>query len=298
MKRLGAPLSFAGMLLCGSLLTMPAKPLPEQSTPSLKFEVATIKPAAAGPRGNFGAGVCHGVDTRNTTSIAPGRCGAPRTTLKHLILLAFPPDQLLVTAGNVVTGRSAAPVDIADRARIMSLDEWVTGGPGWTGSDLFELNAKAEDPSTATVAQLRQMLQILLKERFKLAFHMEPKEISGYFLVPAKDGLKLRPPADTTPAPPSDPAIKRFPMQRGNLTGLAIILTQQLHSPVVTTINTADEYDFSPLNGVDIAGTDINAPGGSIFSALQEQLGLKLEPHKIPVQIFVIDHAEKPSENN
>jgi uncharacterized protein (TIGR03435 family) len=267
-----------------------------QSAP-LSFEVATIKPAAPNPRGGGGGvGVCHGVDTRNQTSIPLGHCGAPRTTLKSLILLAYPPDQPLPTAGNVVTGRSAMPSDVADRARIMPNDEWVTDGPGWIGSDLFEIDAKADDPSTATVDQLRRMLQSLLKERFKLAFHMESKEIPGYFLIPAQGGLKLKAPANTPPANAGNPEVRRFPVQRGNLTSLALILTLQMKAPVVNTINTPDEYDFSSLNGTAITGAETDAVGGSIFTAMQN-LGLKLEPRKIPVQIFVVDRAEKPSAN-
>jgi uncharacterized protein (TIGR03435 family) len=177
----------------------------------------------------------------------------------------------------------------------MPIDQWVNGGPGWIGTDLFELDAKAEDPAVATVEQLRGMLQTLLRERFKLAFHMETRDISGYFLVPAQGGLKLKP---VTDAPSVRNAtngdIKVFPMQRGNLTSLALIISLQMKSPVLNTINTPDQYDFSSLNGVDIAGTEANPVGGSIFSALQEKLGLKLEPRKIPVQIFVVDHAEKP----
>jgi uncharacterized protein (TIGR03435 family) len=179
----------------------------------------------------------------------------------------------------------------------MPVDQWVSGGPSWIGTDLFELDAKAEDPAATTVTQLRQMLQSLLRERFKLAFHMETRAVSGYFLVPAQSGLKLKPATDALSAQNAPNAdIKRFPMQRGNLTSLALIISLQMKSPVVNTINTSEEYDYSSLNGVDIAGTETNPVGGSVFSALQK-LGLRLEPRKIPVQIFVIDHAEKPSSN-
>ena len=180
----------------------------------------------------------------------------------------------------------------------MPADQWVSGGPSWIGADLFELDAKAEDPSATPVSQLRQMLQSLLRERFKLAFHMETRDVSGYFLVPAQGGLKLKA-ATGAPAPQNAPNadIKRFPMQPVNLTSLALIISLQMKSPVVNTINTSDEYDYSSLNGVDIAGNEPNSVGGSIFSALQEKLGLRLEPRKIPIEIFVIDHAEKPSGN-
>src|SRR5262245_61666357 len=170
----------------------PSTAAAQASATPVSFEVATIKPAQPGPNGGGGGGVCHGIDTKNTTSIPLGRCGAPRTTLKSLIVLAYPPAQPVPTAGNIVTGRSAAPSDVADRGRIMPIDQWVSGGPNWIGTDFFELDAKAEDPSTTTVNQLRQMLQTLLRERFKLAFHMETKDIPGYFLVPAQGGPKLK----------------------------------------------------------------------------------------------------------
>ena len=89
-----------------------------------------------------------------------------------------------------------------------------------------------------------------------------------------------------------------FAMQKGELTGLAILLTQQMKSPVVNTINIPSVWDFSFLDGADMGVSATAEPGvtGSIFAAL-EKLGLKLEPHKIPVQVFVIDNAEKPSVN-
>src|SRR5262245_30280722 len=107
---------FIKFSLCTALIAVFVWPAtsaaPQASSTPLSFEVATIKPAQPGPNGGGGVGVCHGTDTKNTTSIPQGRCGAPRSTLKNLILLAYPPAQPLATAGNVVTGRSAAPSDV------------------------------------------------------------------------------------------------------------------------------------------------------------------------------------------
>ena len=88
-------------------------------------------------------------------------------------------------------------------------------------------------------------------------------------------------------------------MQTGSLIQLAIFLTGQLKFPVINTLNSGPPpiwYDFSPLNGVSLgdSATDPEGAVGSLFSAFQERAGLKLEPARIPVQIFVIDRAEKP----
>jgi uncharacterized protein (TIGR03435 family) len=90
-----------------------------------------------------------------------------------------------------------------------------------------------------------------------------------------------------------------FPMQQGTLTQLALILSQQLKVPVITKIDIPGRWDFSDLNGVDLGlspGTSDSAVG-SIFTAVREKLGLKLEPQKIPVQIFVVEQAERPTQN-
>jgi uncharacterized protein (TIGR03435 family) len=76
------------------------------------------------------------------------------------------------------------------------------------------------------------------------------------------------------------------------------MLTLQMKVPVVTKIDNAGKWDFTALDGADLgtgAPSSVDAPGGSIFSVMQEKLGLKLDPQKLPVQIFVVDHAGKPT---
>ena len=149
------------------------------------------------------------------------------------------------------------------------------------------------------------MLQALLKERFKLSFHMESKDITGYFLVPASGGPKLKQAPDTPPdrqelARKMAAGIKPFPVQSGELSGLVRVISNQLRSPVIDQTGISGRFDYSSLDGVDFGGgspSGSDTSTGSIFAVLPERLGLKLEPHKIPVQIFVIEHAEKPPQD-
>lgn len=178
----------------------------------------------------------------------------------------------------------------------------------------------------------QHMLQVLLADRFKLAVHHDSKELSIYALVVAKNGPKIKQakPGDTYPNGIKGPdGVGRggmMRMGRGQLTGqalplsaLARLLTGQLGRTVVDKTGLPGNYDFTLQwtpdesqgagleaakafsRGPDPGGqgtapsSDTSAP--SLFTALQEQLGLKLESQKGSVEIYVIDHAEKPSEN-
>jgi uncharacterized protein (TIGR03435 family) len=203
-----------------------------------------------------------------------GRCVLRHATLRSLIKQAYPLDILGVSV----------------------LQERVIGGPSWIDGSRFDLEAKAEDPSTATTDQLRKMLQTLLSDSFKLGFHRETRETSGYYMISAKSGFKLK--ESTAPLTPEDFAAARRrssgqPLFANNttLTNYAGLLSIYLKAPIVDKTGIPGKYNiflFSTETG--------DQTSGSIFSALQEQLGLKLEPQKISFDIYVIDHAEKPSE--
>ena len=154
----------------------------------------------------------------------------------------------------------------------------VSGGPGWIGTQKFDIEAKT--PAPVPESQLLPMLQTLLKDRFALTVHRESKELAIYKLVPAKGGAKLHP-SETGGAELSGSrgkiSAKGIPMQR-----LAETLARGVGRQVV------DQTGLS---------ANPDATGPSLFTALQEQLGLKLESSKGPVEVLVIDRAEKPSEN-
>jgi uncharacterized protein (TIGR03435 family) len=261
-----------------------------QSAPaSLTFEVASIKPSS-------------GDEHRIGIQFMPG--GGLRTSgtnLKTLITFAY---------------------DVRDFQ--------VSGGPGWINNDRFDIVAKSEhgssesstpedmgltDAQMKTAAeQLRLKLQALLADRFQLTLHHETKEQSVYALVIGKNGPKLQ-----------ESQVKQgerrrmVGMRRGELNAegvpldmLANSLSNQLGRPVINRTGLNGTYDIKlqwtpdPSQSSDKfsgppPGTDDPPPpdvaGPSIFNAVQEQLGLRLESQKGPVDLIVIDRAEKPTEN-
>ncbi len=173
-------------------------------------------------------------------------------------------------------------------------------GPGWLDSDRFDLAAKS--PDGVPDSDLMPMLQSLLKERFQLTVHRENKEMPVYDLVVAKDGLKISV-VDPSHMPPTPPRNGVASMIIGPMTmsQLANTLTPPAGRPVIDKTGLAERYfcavTFSPL----AAQTNSNATEAApldIFAAVQEQLGLKLEPAKAVREILVVDHAERiPREN-
>jgi bla regulator protein blaR1 len=200
----------------------------------------------------------------------------------------------------------------------------VSGGPGWVGSQRFDVTArpgaaaakgqedlaKMTDDRFKTVRdQSNERLRALLAERFQLMVHKETKEEPIYALVVSKDGSKLE--ENKEPG-----ARQGLSTGRGRLQGMAasmemltMILSNTMGRPVVDKTGLAGKYDFVLEWTPDLAdaraqgfGDGITspapAPGGpTIFTALQEQLGLRLESQKGPVENIVIDRADKPSEN-
>ena len=185
-------------------------------------------------------------------------------------------------------------------------DFYISGGPGWAGGDRFDIVARTE--TSATPAQIRVMMQTLLKERFQLALRHESRTVTVYDLVVNKGAPKL-----------TKSSLKlggiRF-LGRGNveglgveMTGLAGYLQTLLGDVVLDKTGLTANYDFKLTWVPDEAqagkpgaqglpatnGAEESGP--STFTALQEQLGLKLEPSKGPVETLVIERVEKPSEN-
>jgi uncharacterized protein (TIGR03435 family) len=211
----------------------------------------------------------------------------------------------------------------------------ISGGPGWIDSEGYDISAKAADGNTS-LDQLRPMLQTLLEDRFKLMVHREKKEMPVYALMFAKNGSKL-PEAkdggcvkfgpDSPPPPPPAPGqlppilcggFLRAPnlLQAGkvDMKQLVNVLSDVLGRPVIDKTGYTGTFDvkleFSPegtsFGGGPLGGGGLALIGGpppgddskpSIFTALQDQLGLKLESQKGPGEILIIDHAEKASEN-
>lgn len=185
----------------------------------------------------------------------------------------------------------------------------VAGGPAWMTADFYSILAKPEQgdgtdervktvaPGTPGWARLQERMRTLLEERFQLTIRRDKKEVPGYALVPAKGGVKLKPSEYVGPANTmrSQGAINA---RGGSMEMLATVLSNFLGRSVANRTGLSETYDYK----LEYAQTDPNAEpsdsnAASIFTALQEQLGLKLEAAKVSNDVIVITRLEKPSAN-
>jgi uncharacterized protein (TIGR03435 family) len=165
----------------------------------------------------------------------------------------------------------------------------------------FDLEARAAVNPLAP-EQAREMLKAMLAERFQLKLHHEMKEVPVYALVVANSAKKGSPKLSTQPiceAPakfdPDRPVVGiTYCKPTRSMAQLAVDLTSRLDRPVVDQTGLAGLYAFSVTWGLDNARLN---PNPDIFTAVQEQLGLKLEPQKAAFDVLVVDRAERPSEN-
>ncbi len=204
-------------------------------------------------------------------------------------------------------------------------DDLVSGGPGWVDSSPYDIEAKVAGPDVPAYKALSRdqrnlMLQALLTDRFKLAVHPETKEMPIYELVIAKGGPKLTEakPGSTYPNGIKGPdGVAHGGMMRmdgrGKFTGQALslsvlvdVLSRQLHRTVVDKTGLTGKYDFTleytpegaQLDGPSHDGAPPPDPNGpTVFTALEEQLGLHLNSTKGPIKTIVIDHIAAPTEN-
>jgi uncharacterized protein (TIGR03435 family) len=175
-------------------------------------------------------------------------------------------------------------------------DYQITGDAGWMESERYDILAKGE-PGPDSARLIRQRVQTLLADRFQLAFHRTTKELPTFDLTVAKKGPKLK----ETTATQMELVTNghHLTCQKVSMAQFAKVFLQgQLHRSVVDRTELKGEYDFTMDWAPDEAGAEAPAGDGpSFFTALQEQLGLRVEPGKGPVEILVIDRAERPSEN-
>ena len=161
------------------------------------------------------------------------------------------------------------------------------------GPERYEVSVKADDGVLLTSEQLQPRMQRLLQDRFQLAWHAEKKDFDGYALVVAKGGLKLSPAAGASEGGTIYPGGLR--LLNMPLSSFANTLRSTAGRPVVDKTGIEGNYDFT-LNYAREG--DADSPLPSFFTALQETLGLKLEPLKVSLELVVIDHLEKtPTEN-
>jgi uncharacterized protein (TIGR03435 family) len=276
--RIGITRNTVALRLTGLALAVAVASAPAQTNTSTvpQFAVASIKPNNANCCEEFGVG--------------NGKGGGKYVTLKALIGLAYQVQQFQIS-----------------------------GGPSWIASDRFDVEGKSEDPK-ADFAQLRLMLQSLLSDRFKLRIHRTTKQSPVYALVVAKGGPKINLSADQTspdvngPVPPgAGPNHGALRMGPGLLIGNAVPMSRfamvlsrsALDRLAIDKTNLVGRFDIELRWAPEWRGSP-NDPEGSpvvasdypsLFTAIQEQLGLKLESARGPVGLIVIDHVERPSEN-
>jgi len=244
----------------------PPKSMAADVDPS--FEVATIKPAPAGQQGL-------GINVNNT-----GQFSTRNTSLKDLLIFAYGvhPDQ-------------------------------IQGLPGWAAEDKYDIVGKPDHEGMGNDTQIRSMVKKLLTERFSLVIHREKKEISAYTLNIGKTGShKLTANESGVNLPgiggrgPGSIGVRNATMDQF----AGFLQARIVDRPVVNKTGLAGKYDFTLTWRPDQLGpTPPNAPPPpadlesrpDIYTAMQEQLGLRFQAERAPVEILVIDKASKPSEN-
>lgn len=278
MRMLRAAGTLRKPLFAAGLILYAAGRVSSQTTGAANFEVASIKPNLSGNQAML-------------FRASPGRLQAENQTLQHLLMLAY---------------------DVKDFQ--------ISGGPGWINSDHYDVEAKAE--GTATRDQMMPMLRTLLADRFKLALHRGMKELPIYELTVAKGGLKLRlsscvnaDPNNPKPLPAGQHFCGYMASGGGSLeaanasmadlakafsvlTGRTVVDKTGISGAFAVHLTFVPDDASSRANPAD-AGNPANLgdPGPSIFTAAREQLGLRLQAGKGPVEVLVIDHVEKPTSN-
>ena len=178
----------------------------------------------------------------------------------------------------------------------------IAGAPDWALHERYDIEGKNDTPGEPNLRQQQEMLQKLLADRFGLHFQREKRKLSVYAIQLAKGGPKLTPAAN--------PAAETDQNAEGHGTDITQIYTSAAIAdfamgmqffipdrPIVDQTGLTGRYDIRLRYTSDEAhATGPNAPPG-IFTAIQQQLGLKLQPLKAPIDVFVIDQVERPSEN-
>lgn len=184
-------------------------------------------------------------------------------------------------------------------------------GPDWVKSKAVRFDIVAKAPPDTPRDQFPLMLRPLLAERLKLAFHYEPREMSFLALVVGKNGPKLQPAKSTTPVPGGLQVAGRIASPQMSMQQLVTLLSRFQRQTVRDLTGLQGLYELKlewtpDSNRAVPPGADPNenptaaaSPSApSLFTAVQEQLGLRLEPRKGPVDVLVVDHAEQiPTEN-
>ena len=188
----------------------------------------------------------------------------------------------------------------------------ISGAPAWFESDHYDITAKPEADGLPNRKQLEGMLQSLLADRFKLTFHREKKELSVYAVTVAKAGSKLaKTSADANALPGLGfRGLGDLVARNSNMSDFTTLLQSTvLDRPVVDQTGLSGRFDFtlkwtpdefqfgSFATGLPRPQADAPDAPPPLTTAIEQQLGLKLDGAKAPVEVLIIDHVEKPSAN-
>jgi len=258
------PLATAFFAISGACFAQPA---------ATGFEVATIQPTAPGVQGRW------------IRMLTPHEFEAKNHALKTLLAAAY---------------------DLNPRA--------ISGGPAWVDADHYDILAKTPGEARPNLNEQMAMLRTLLSERFRLTFHRERRELQVLALTVAKGGSKMKESTVSPDAPPAAPPLLAFvvmpqlirlPGRNVSMAELASVMQRAaLDHPVLDRTGLTARYDFdleftpdeTVFGGALGRGADDAAKPG-LFAALQQQLGLRLEATRGPVEMLIIDRVERPSAN-
>jgi uncharacterized protein (TIGR03435 family) len=189
----------------------------------------------------------------------------------------------------------------------------LTGGPAWTETEKFDMAGKPDAPGQPNVDQMKAMIQKLLTDRFQLKFHFEKRELPVYAVRLAKTGAKITQSRDDPKGIPGwnfgrNPSGMIMAFRNSPMSQFTAVLQNSTDRPVVDQSGLTGRYDFTLnftpdaamaalLGGPPPPAGDNPDAAPDLFAAFQQQLGLKLEPTRAPVDVMVIDKVERPSEN-
>jgi uncharacterized protein (TIGR03435 family) len=222
------------------------------------------------------------------------------------------PGQIITLRGAEIITTNVTVHDLINLAYWLHPKQ-LTGGPAWTETDKYDMAGKPDVPGQPNVDQMKMMIQKLLADRFQLKFHFEKRDLPAYAVGIVKSGAKIIKSQDDPNGLPGfyfgrTPSGTTLTFRNSPMSQITAVLQNFLDKPVVDQSGLSEKYDFTltftldPAQAVRLGGP----PGGTpdnpdaapdVFAAFQQQLGLKLESTKAPVEVMVIDKVERPSEN-